>query len=253
MRNSPAQPCSGSSSPRAALPGAGGAGQRQLGGPRPRLRPRGRDEPVRRLRLRQARQGLPLHPRPLLPGDARSATLEGRAGRPRPARHLAAATSASATRPAPAAWRSTPPANYEAHRVGARVKLRSSGGKPLADCGRKLRAAGDGRIAIAGARHLPRRARGGADRKRRRLAQRDQRAAGRAVRQGRDPERVAALLAGGGAAGAGGRVALLRAHRRGRRQRLRPLRRHPQPGLRGPLQRDRDAPTPRPTRPGARS
>jgi stage II sporulation protein D len=40
--------------------------------------------------------------------------------------------------------------DYEAHRDGSRVKLRSSGGKPLADCGRKLRAAGRGRIAIAG-------------------------------------------------------------------------------------------------------
>ena len=40
--------------------------------------------------------------------------------------------------------------SYEAHRAGSNVKLRTSGGRPLADCGRKLRAAGDGRIAIAG-------------------------------------------------------------------------------------------------------
>jgi stage II sporulation protein D len=39
---------------------------------------------------------------------------------------------------------------YEAHRSGSSVRLRSSAGKPLADCGRKLRAAGDGRVAIAG-------------------------------------------------------------------------------------------------------
>jgi stage II sporulation protein D len=39
---------------------------------------------------------------------------------------------------------------YEAHRSGARVKLRNSAGRPLADCGRKLRAAGGGRIDIAG-------------------------------------------------------------------------------------------------------
>jgi stage II sporulation protein D len=40
---------------------------------------------------------------------------------------------------------------YEAHRSGARVKLRTAqGGRPLADCGRKLRAAGGGRIEIAG-------------------------------------------------------------------------------------------------------
>jgi stage II sporulation protein D len=43
-----------------------------------------------------------------------------------------------------------PARSYEAHRNGSRVKLRSSGGKTLADCGRKLRAAGHGRISIAG-------------------------------------------------------------------------------------------------------
>jgi stage II sporulation protein D len=40
--------------------------------------------------------------------------------------------------------------DYEAHRSAARVRLRSASGRPLADCGRKLRAAGAGRIAIAG-------------------------------------------------------------------------------------------------------
>ncbi len=40
--------------------------------------------------------------------------------------------------------------SYEAHRTGSSVKLRSSGGRPLADCGSKLRAAGAGQIAIAG-------------------------------------------------------------------------------------------------------
>jgi stage II sporulation protein D len=39
---------------------------------------------------------------------------------------------------------------YQAHRVGSSVRLRSSSGKPLADCGHKLRAAGGGRIDIAG-------------------------------------------------------------------------------------------------------
>jgi len=43
-----------------------------------------------------------------------------------------------------------PARSYEAHRVGKTVKLRSSGGKPIADCGRKLRAAGRGKVAIAG-------------------------------------------------------------------------------------------------------
>ncbi|HEV7483970.1 MAG TPA: SpoIID/LytB domain-containing protein [Solirubrobacterales bacterium] len=43
-----------------------------------------------------------------------------------------------------------PARSYEAHRSGTAVVLRSSGGKRLADCGRKLRAAGKGQIAIAG-------------------------------------------------------------------------------------------------------
>ena len=43
-----------------------------------------------------------------------------------------------------------PARSYEAHRVGKTVKLRSSGGKPLANCGHRLRAAGAGKITIAG-------------------------------------------------------------------------------------------------------
>lgn len=43
-----------------------------------------------------------------------------------------------------------PARSYEAHRSGSRVKLRSSAGKPLADCGSKLRAAGKGRVTISG-------------------------------------------------------------------------------------------------------
>jgi stage II sporulation protein D len=39
---------------------------------------------------------------------------------------------------------------YEAHRSGSGVKLRDGSGRPLADCGRRLRAAGNGRISIAG-------------------------------------------------------------------------------------------------------
>ncbi len=41
-----------------------------------------------------------------------------------------------------------PARSYEAHRSGARVKLRSSAGAPMADCGKKLRAAGKGKVAI---------------------------------------------------------------------------------------------------------
>jgi stage II sporulation protein D len=43
-----------------------------------------------------------------------------------------------------------PRRSYEAHRDGNQVKLRSSGGKRLANCGRRLRAAGRGKIEIAG-------------------------------------------------------------------------------------------------------
>jgi len=39
---------------------------------------------------------------------------------------------------------------YEAHRDGNAVKLRSSAGKPLASCGRTLRAAGKGKVMIDG-------------------------------------------------------------------------------------------------------
>ena len=43
-----------------------------------------------------------------------------------------------------------PARSYEAHRIANSVALRSSGGKRLANCGRKLRAAGKGTIDIAG-------------------------------------------------------------------------------------------------------
>ena len=43
-----------------------------------------------------------------------------------------------------------PSRSYQARRDGKRVKLRSSAGVPLADCGGKLRAAGNGRVSIAG-------------------------------------------------------------------------------------------------------
>jgi stage II sporulation protein D len=43
-----------------------------------------------------------------------------------------------------------PGRSYQAHRSGSRVKLRNSAGKPLADCGQRLRAAGPGQVTIAG-------------------------------------------------------------------------------------------------------
>jgi stage II sporulation protein D len=43
-----------------------------------------------------------------------------------------------------------PGRSYAARRVGRSVQLRTSGGKPLANCGRKLRAVGNGSIRIGG-------------------------------------------------------------------------------------------------------
>jgi stage II sporulation protein D len=43
-----------------------------------------------------------------------------------------------------------PGRSYQAHRTGNGVVLRSSGGKRLAGCGRKLRAAGPGKVTVAG-------------------------------------------------------------------------------------------------------
>ena len=126
-----------------------------------------------------------------------------------------------------------PTATYEAHRVGQSVVLRNSTGKPLARCGATLRAAGaNGIVNIGGVGRY----RGALETvvNECRRTERGQRALARQLRQRRDPERVAALLADGRAEGAGGGVALLRPDRRGRRRRLRPLLRHPQPGLQRP-------------------
>jgi stage II sporulation protein D len=43
-----------------------------------------------------------------------------------------------------------PKRRYEAHRAGNSVRLRSSGGRLLARCGKRLRAAGNGRVRIVG-------------------------------------------------------------------------------------------------------
>ncbi len=40
--------------------------------------------------------------------------------------------------------------SYAAHRAGPSVRLRSSAGRPIADCGRKLRAAGAGHLTVGG-------------------------------------------------------------------------------------------------------
>ena len=203
----------------------------QVGRQGPRLRPRGRDEPVRRLRLRPPRQGLPLHPPPLLPGDL------GRTSCAAPAScgcwsTSTAATSASPPPAAPAGGASTPTATTRPTAAGNGVRLRTSGGKLLERCGGKLRAAGRGRIRIAGV---------GAYRGALEVVPTDSGAGSlnaiNAVSvdqyvKGVVAERDAGLLADGGAAGPGGRQPLLRPLGRGGRQRLRPLRRHQQPGLR---------------------
>lgn len=44
----------------------------------------------------------------------------------------------------------SPSRRYEAHRTGGSVRLRTSGGKTLARCGKRLRATGRGRITIVG-------------------------------------------------------------------------------------------------------
>ncbi len=44
----------------------------------------------------------------------------------------------------------SPGRSYDAHRIGRSVQLRTSGGKPLANCGRKLTAAGHGHVSIEG-------------------------------------------------------------------------------------------------------
>jgi len=55
------------------------------------------------------------------------------------------------TRATSACGRSLDPGGrYEAHRRGGAVILRTAGGKPLVSCGAKLRAAGKGRVRIAG-------------------------------------------------------------------------------------------------------
>ena len=77
-------------------------------------------------------------------------TLSGAAGRARAARRQRRRRRRSATRPAPAAGRSTRGAATSPAGSAAAVQLRAAGGRALANCGRKLRAAGRGRVSIGG-------------------------------------------------------------------------------------------------------
>ena len=174
--------------------------QRQLDRPRPRLRPRRRDERLRRLRLRPAGQGLPLHPRPLLLGD-RDRHAAGPPHRPRPARHLRRGRRLQRRQ-----RRLRPGARPEAQLPGSPRRKLGQAAQLRRQAARRLRseaARGRGRRQDRDRRRrqLPRRPGDGADRKRGGLAQRRQRAPRRPVREGRDPERVAALLAGGASCG----------------------------------------------------
>ena len=132
-----------------------------------------------------------------------------------------------------------PDRGYEAHRVGSSVQLRSSTGRTLATCGRRLRAAGDGTIEIAGT---------GTYRGALEVVPTDSDAGSLNTINALPVEQyVKGVIANesppswpaGGAARAGRGGTLLRPHRRRRRQRLRPLQRHPQPGLRRTAERDR--------------
>ena len=207
-------------------------GRRQLGRPRPRLRPRGRDERLRRLRLRQAGKSYRFILGHYYTGTT-IGTIEKAAGRPRPARHLPrrrriqrrdqrlrrrCSTRPAATRPTASATRSccaAPAAN----------------GSPAA--ARKLRAAGRGKIAIAGhgtfrgaLETVPTESDAGSLNVVNALALEQ-------YVKGVMPNEVPPSWPTEELKAQAVAVALDRPHRRRRRQRLRPLLRHPQPGLRG--------------------
>ena len=218
--------------------------RRQLDRPRARLRPRSRHELLRLLRLRHPRLGLPEDPPPLLPGHPSS-------GHPKP--HIVRVLLTSpgdATSPAPRACgvKLNPKRTY--WRGSATVVLADPAARGSPTAARRLRTANAGKVDFNGLGRY----RGGSRPcrpKRRRLAQRRQRGGRQRYVKGVIPNE-ASLLADGGPEGAGGRRAVLRPDRRRRRQRLRPLQRHPQPGLQG-LESETPRPTRPPKRPAARS
>ncbi len=165
--------------------------------------------------------------------------VAGTADRPRPARHLPGRRRLQrrhqrlrqGARPG-AQLRGAPQ-----RLAGEAAQLRRA--RPLADCGRKLRAAGHGRIAIAGIgtyrgalEVVPTDSDVGSLNVVNALAL-EQYVKG-VIANESPPSWPRAELRAQAVA-----VTLLRPQRRRRRQRLRPLQRHPQPGLRGPRQRDR--------------
>ena len=141
-----------------ASPGPGQRRRRDLGDQGAGVRPRGRDEPVRRLRAGAARARLPRDPRPLLPAhagrQAPPATRSGCCSAPGLAR------SASSRRSKACGKRLRRHHGYRFKRSGSGVTLRSSGGRRLARCGRAATAVGRGTIRIRRQGPLPREAAG---------------------------------------------------------------------------------------------
>ena len=233
-----------SSAQRARLLAAAAAlaprGGRALDGQGPRLRPRRRAEPVRRLRLRQARDAAT---RRSSPTTTRAPKLgQAPAGK---VRVLLGAAEHGRLHAAPPRLRQASSKPQKDYRFGAR-----GGGVDAARRRRRTdrRLRHEGKASSGGSRSTatgryrgePRR-----DASRRRLAG-DQPGRPRATTS-RAWSRTRCRRRGrASAAGAGGRGALLRARDQRRRRRLRPLRRHPQPGLRRQV-------APRPRRPTGRS
>src|SRR5438270_426178 len=201
---------------------------------RPRLGARGRNGPVRRVRLREARPRLPRHPRPLLPGhDDRHGPG---AARPHPAR------------PEEGEAYDLLHGGLHRHRRDRRDARRRRGDDDLrleaeAQGGRRREGEGAAGAAPLRAGNRSARARPPVSRpdpghRRRDEAPGGRRRRARAVPPGRRAGRDAAHVGARGAEGSGRRGALVRALAPPGRQ-LRPLPRHAEPGL--PRRRRRDA------------
>ena len=211
--------------------------------PRRRLRPRRRDEPVRRA------WATPQHGCERRRRSSPTTTRAPRSGRP-----TRTARSASSWSPTRRSARITGARQAGSRKLDPTVTYTlKRRGLTQVDLSAERQAAGDVHRAAAGRRRrrrdrarrrrqLPRRARVRADR-----LQRASRSinVGRARRlpAGRRARRVARVVAGRGAEGAGDRGPHVRDHDRQER-RLRPLRRHALAGLQGRRDRDRRRPTP---------
>ena len=206
--------------------------RRQVGGQGARLGPRGRHEPVRRLRPRPTRARVPEDPSSLLQAHAdrarRQQLHQGAVGLGIGLGELQEGEEGLRQAPAPPPGLSLQALRLQrdpaARRPGQDRELRPKRHRrwrredPDRRQGRLPRQAEGEGLGRGTAGDQPRRAPG--------------------IRQGGGPERGPLVVAQGGASSAGGRRALLRAGDE-RRRRLRCLRRHPQPGLRRQGFRDR--------------